>query len=378
MEKSTKLVREGMDMKYNSFHPGEIWLDTSGKPIQAHGFSVFYSEQDECYYWYGENKEKTKGGLFNKIWHWGVRCYASKDLYNWEDKGLIIPPVPEDISNPLHPNHQMDRPHIIYCRNTGKYVAWLKVQNGGTDQYMTVMQADSFLGPYEFVHKQYKPLKMDTGDFDLAVDSETQKGYIIFSRPHFMVVTAELTDDYTEAAGPYAVNYEGLKPPFSREGIVCFEAGGKRYLLSSGTTSYYPNPSQIAEFTDFLSEYRDLGDPCVEDTDKSSFYGQFTDVLKVEGKNLYIAVADRWKPTKLGKWFSRKYYNMVLKAMSGGHHDNIAKPDYSPKEINPIIAKEQTHIDNTSISTYVWLPIVLENGKPQIKWYSEWKLEDFE
>ena len=27
-------------MSYNAIHPGKVWLDTSGKPIQAHGFSV--------------------------------------------------------------------------------------------------------------------------------------------------------------------------------------------------------------------------------------------------------------------------------------------------------------------------------------------------
>ena len=62
-----------------------------------------YNEKDGLYYWYGENKEKTKGGIFNKVWHWGVRCYTSKDLYNWDDKGLIIPPKPDDLTSPLHP-----------------------------------------------------------------------------------------------------------------------------------------------------------------------------------------------------------------------------------------------------------------------------------
>jgi len=38
---------------YNSFRPGRIWLDTDGKPIQAHGFSVFYDEKDNLYYWLG-------------------------------------------------------------------------------------------------------------------------------------------------------------------------------------------------------------------------------------------------------------------------------------------------------------------------------------
>ena len=106
----------------SSIKPGELWLDTNGKPIQAHGFSVFYSEKDGLYYWFGENKEKTVGGLRNTVWHWGVRCYSSKDLYNWEDRGLIIPPQPDDLQSPLHPTYCMDRPHILYCEKTGKYV----------------------------------------------------------------------------------------------------------------------------------------------------------------------------------------------------------------------------------------------------------------
>ena len=45
--------------KYNSFKPGEVWLDTNGNRIQAHGGSVIYI--DGTYYFYGENKEKTDG-----------------------------------------------------------------------------------------------------------------------------------------------------------------------------------------------------------------------------------------------------------------------------------------------------------------------------
>ena len=88
------------------------------KPIQAHGFSVFYNEKEKLWYWYGENKEKTVGGKQNTIWHWGVRLYTSPDLYSWTDKGLIIPPTPEDLTSPLHPTYQMDRPHILYNKTT--------------------------------------------------------------------------------------------------------------------------------------------------------------------------------------------------------------------------------------------------------------------
>ena len=44
-------------MRYSSIRPGQIWLDTEGKRIQAHGGSVMYWEG--AYYWYGENKEFT-------------------------------------------------------------------------------------------------------------------------------------------------------------------------------------------------------------------------------------------------------------------------------------------------------------------------------
>lgn len=76
---------------YDRFYPGKIWKDTNGNRIQAHGGSVI--AVDDIYYWYGENKEKTDGK--NGIWTWGIRCYASRDLYNWEDKGLIIEPYVE-------------------------------------------------------------------------------------------------------------------------------------------------------------------------------------------------------------------------------------------------------------------------------------------
>jgi len=147
-------------MKYESFHPGQPWLDTNGKRIHAHGGSIFY--ENGRYYWYGENKEKTTG--LDSIWHWGIRCYASSDLYNWDDLGLIIPPEPDDPASTMHPSKCVDRPHIIYNRKTGKYVCWLKVMSVGC----TVLTADALLGPYTIVHEGLWPLGMEPGDFDLG------------------------------------------------------------------------------------------------------------------------------------------------------------------------------------------------------------------
>ena len=125
----------------NAFYPGQEWLDTDGKPIQAHGGSILCA--DGVYYWYGENKEKTLGG--QGIWHWGVRCYRSTDLYNWEDCGLIIPPDEEDPSSPLHPSSMMDRPHILYNPRTKKYVCWLKIMEKNGEQTETVLTSAHIL-----------------------------------------------------------------------------------------------------------------------------------------------------------------------------------------------------------------------------------------
>lgn len=106
---------------YDAFHPGQIWLDTEGKRIHAHGGSVIYI--DGTYYWYGENKEKTTGD--NDIWTWGVRCYASKDLYNWEDKGLIIEPEPDKPESSLCPTSVIAGPSPHHLQQDDRRICML-------------------------------------------------------------------------------------------------------------------------------------------------------------------------------------------------------------------------------------------------------------
>ena len=315
---------------YTSIRPGKLWKDTEGKPIQAHGFSVFY--KDGTYYWLGENKEFTKKG--GKIWHWGVRCYTSKDLYNWEDKGLIIPPEPGDLTSPLHPTYCMDRPHILFCPKTKKYVAWLKIMGEGNRQFFSILQADHFFGPYSFVRKIYQPLKMNSGDFCFAESGG--KAYVIFERPHFEMVCATLTDDYTAVTEEYSTHYEGRKPPYTREAPTYFERNGKKYLFTSG------------------------------------FNSQITCVLRIPGKDLYVAMADRWVPSKVMLAANPAIQKAFIKIFAG------QEADRTPVEETPLPGKEQKHNENTSISRYVFLPIEWEGEKPVLRWKDEWRLEDFQ
>lgn len=354
---------------YNSIKPGKVWKDTNGKPIQAHGFSVFYDEKTKTYYWYGENKEHTKKG--GAVWTYGIKCYASKDFYNWEDKGFIIPPQPDDLTSPLHPTYRLDRPHIIYCEKTGKYVAWLKIMADEISQFMCVMQSDSFFGPYEFVHKMYKPNKMDTGDFTLVKD-KNGTGYIIHERPHFEMICATLTDDYTAVTGEYSAHYENMLPPYTREAPSYFERDGKKYLFTSGTSGYFPNESKVCVFDEMHGEWKDLGNPHIGDKTNTSFSSQIACVIKIPGKDLYVALADRWMPSPL--------IPKMSKAIIGGmeKHFKDYQPDRSPKEIVPLPGVLQKHNDNTYKSRYVWLPIEWEGEKPVIRWKKEWRLEDYQ
>ena len=280
-------------MRYNSICPGKPLLDTNGKRVQAHGGSIFY--EGGIYYFYGENKEHTTYG--SDIWTWGVRAYASTDLYNWEDKGLIIEPDEADPTSPLNPRTaKLDRPHIIYNQQTKQYVCWVKVMRNDGSQTMTVLTADSFLGKYEIVTKDLRPLGMFSGDFDLAV-GKGGKAYIYFERVHSETICADLTEDYTNVTGYCSTHFPRPHPPYVREATAHFIRNGKHYLVTSGTTSYLPNPSEVAVADTWHGPYTVIGDPHPQDESRTSFHSQISSVFKVPGKkDLYIALADRWAP----------------------------------------------------------------------------------
>lgn len=110
------------------------------------------------------------------------------------------------------------------------------------------------------------------------------------------------------------------------------------------------------------------------DTNGTSFFSQFTCVLRVPGTEQYIATADRWKPTERQQKFGLKYLKLVENAMSGDRHADITTPDRSPRPAGKLSGKRMHHSENTSIARYVWLPIEWEGDKPVIRWQNEWKV----
>lgn len=348
---------------YDAFYPGQVWLDTNGNRIQAHGGSLIYL--DGVYYWYGENKEKTDKAA--GIWHWGVRYYASTDLYNWEDRGLLIPPVTDDPNSPLHPTSMMDRPHIIYNARTRKYVCWLKIMEKDQTQTETVLTADSFFGPYTIVREKLRPLGMSAGDFDLAVAPDG-KAYYFFERVHSETIIADLTEDYTDVTGYYSTHFPHKGPPHVREATAHFIRHGKHYLLTSGTTGYFPNPSEAAMADTWHGPYTVQGDPHIGDKTKTSFHSQISSVFKVPNKkDLYIACADRWMPNAPD--YDYTHY--------GPLYDRLFDPDVEKTPADWALLANLPQED-TRNADYVWLPILFDGDTVKIEWRDSWKLEDYE
>ena len=345
-----------------SIRPGQVWLDTSGKRIHAHGGSILY--QDGFFYWYGENKEHSIPG--SGIWHSGVRMYRSRDLYNWDDLGLILPPVLDDPEHPLHPSQCMDRPHILFCASTGRYVLWTKIMGKDGVQFQTIAAADALTGPYQVVQRHYRPLGMSCGDFDLVVEPSDGKGYYFFERVHSELICADLNEDYTGVSGYYSTHFPRLSPPFVREAPAYFRRGRLHYLFTSGTTGYFPNRSEVACAWSYHGPWKLLGDPHPGDPEHLSYRSQISSVFKhPHKKDLYIALADRWLtdlPAQVPD---------IGAAFAAGFAPEA--PDGSLLEaLGPLSAI------NTSLADYVWLPVRFDGEMAYLDWRDEWRIEDFE
>ncbi len=345
----------------SAIYPGQPWLDTKGKRIQAHGGAVYY--EDGVYYWYGENKEHTDGK--NGIWTWGLKVYASCDLVNWEDKGFLIPPVLDNPNAALFPTKRVDRPHIVKCALTGKYVCWIKLS--GPEAAFTIWQADSLLGPYEMVENLYNPGGHKAGDFDLIVDSETEKAYLYFDADHSSMLCMELSSDYLHAVKEVAKSYANLQPPFTREAPALFEKDGKKFMFTSGMTGYVPNRSDSAVSESWDSEFKPLGDPHIRDDSCASFNSQISKIFRIEKTGQYVAMADRWLPeTKVDARLADVFTRVIAGTYDPEHFS------FTDAERREMYAANKLETANTSIADYVWLPIEWDDGRPVLLWQESW------
>ncbi len=312
-----------------------MWLDTDGKPIQAHSAGILYHEG--TYYWYGENKNgPTKpGGCGARVDVIGVSCYASKDLYNWKNGGLALAAVTDDPKHDLHPSMVVERPKVIYNSRTRKFVMWMHIDDLDYRAARAgVAVADKPTGPFRYIGSS-RPINNQTfRDMNLFLDSDG-KAYVFYSSEgNATLYVARLNADFTDIERPAVEGKTWMKnfPGKSREAPAPFKHDGKYYIITSGCSGWKPNPADYAVADHVLGPYEGRGNPCVGKDSETTFGSQSSFVLPVQGSpGCFLFLADRWNIKDLGD------------------------------------------------SRYVWLPFKMkDDGTFELTWQDEWDLSVFQ
>jgi len=351
------------------FKPGELWADTDGVHINAHGGGIL--DHGGRYYWFGEHK--VEGDRGNSAWV-GVRCYSSDDLYRWKNEGVALA-VSKDPANELVEGCILERPKVIYNASTGKFVMWFHLELKGQGYRAArsgVAVSDTVTGPYTYIesfrpnagywpvnvrdeHKQpvsdeLKATRFSGGpdpdnmpnpnllgrdfeggqmarDMTLFVDDDGSAYHIYASEENRTMHISQLTDDYLRPSGKYMRVFEGR---YMEAPAIC-KRDGKYYIFASGCTGWWPNAARSAVADSIWGPWKELGNPCVGPRSDKTFGGQSTYILPVRGmKDAYIALFDIWRPR------------------------------------------------NAIDGRYMWLPIEWDTGRPIVRWHKSWDLSVFE
>ncbi len=352
---------------FHSFKPGEPWIADDGVHINAHGGGILL--HNGVYYWFGEHKTEGPRGNTAMI---GVRCYASTDLYNWQNKGVALQTSDGPDSEIAH-GCVIERPKVIFNPVSRKFIMWfhLELKGEGYKAARTaVAVADQVTGPYRYIRSQrinaghwpenlpeafhtpadtsnmkwWTPewrIDVENGlfarrdfhsgqmsrDMTLFVDDDGKAYHIYASEENLTLHIAELTTDFLGFTGRYI----RIFPGGHNEAPAIFKHEGRYYMITSGCTGWEPNAARSAVAPSIWGPWQELGNPCTGTGADRTFESQSTFVLPIDGSTgQFIFMADRWRP--------------------------------------------QNPIDGS----YVWLPIAFENQRPVLKWYDEWDLSFFE
>ena len=320
-------VDDASSSGHRSFKPGQVWLDTEGHPIICQGGGFLFHEG--TYYWYGEQKQnpayETKG----------VVLYTSRDLYNWQYRGHVLPGLHQK-GHKLEQFHYAERPKVIYNDTRKRFVMWVHLER---DKYKGEMSGVAISknaeGPFELVDNFNSN---DALNKDMTVyKDEDGRAYHIYAsewskiepgRMNEHLHISLLNSDCLKDSGTYRRYTEERR----REAPAVFKWCGKYYLVTSGCSGFRPNASSYSISDDLLGPWKVMGNPMSGNDAETSYHSQGTYILTVQGrKDAFIFVADRWNTS------------------------------------------------NFDDSRQIWLPIQLQpDGTIRIDWLDEWDLSFFD
>jgi len=181
------------------FHPGELWYDTSGTPINAHGGGFLY--RDHTYYWFGEFKTEGPGGNAANV---GISCYSSKDLYHWKNEGIALK-VSQDPASEIVAGSVLERPKVLYNKKTRNYVMWFHLElkgQGYSAARAGVAVSKRATGPYTYL-RSFRPDGEMSRDMTLYADDDGKAYLITTSENNQTQHLSRLTDDYLDTTGHF-------------------------------------------------------------------------------------------------------------------------------------------------------------------------------
>ncbi|MEO8763815.1 MAG: glycoside hydrolase family 43 protein [Ginsengibacter sp.] len=315
------ISQQNREIKEMPIITGEVWKDVDGKPINAHGAGILY--HDNTYYLFGEIKKGKTWLVPNQNWEdyrvpaGGVSCYSSKDLFHWKYEGLALSPVTGDKAKDLDTSKVIERPKVIYNRQTGKFVMWMHIDaNDYSYSQAGVAVSEKPTGPYTYLGS-IKPNGQMARDMTLFKDDD-DKAYLIYSSElNKSMHVCLLSSDYLSPTK----NYSRITSAHDREAPAVFKYIDRYYLITSGCSGWSPNPATYAVADSLLGEWKQYDSPCIGTGAENTFASQSTYVLPLPGNSdNFIFMADRWNKLDLED------------------------------------------------SRYVWLPLHMIDGKPVIKW----------
>lgn len=277
----------------SAFHPGQLWLDTAGQPINAHGGGLLHHA--DTYYWYGEARPQGPAALNAQL---GFSCYTSKDLLHWQNAGIVLSVVRDDPAHPLTPGCKMERPKVVYNSRTGKFVMWWHhdLKGCGHDRALAgVAVADAPTGPFRYLNV-LRPNACMFRDCTVFQDDDGSTHLVFASDDNANLIFCRLTDDYLQPTPKYIRTFHGRY----MEAPCVFKHHGLYYLIASDCTSWYPNEARSAVAPCLCGPWRELGNPCLGAGAETTFGAQSTFVLPVAGQpGAFIFMADQWRPSDL-------------------------------------------------------------------------------
>ena len=279
---------------------GTVWLDTEGNPIHAHGGHML--RYGEYWYWYGEDR---RGASY-------VSCYRSKNLTDWEYRGAVLsttsPTAPMRIRSDLSlcrdgidPNAEIaalnvfpaeegkvniERPKVLYCARTGKFVMWAHYENGQNYHAASACIATSDTPDGEFsYHGSFRPYGNMSRDCTLFLDDDGEAYFISNARDNADLKIYRLTADFMNVDEEVRTLFQGEH----REAPAMFKHNGKYFLLTSMCTGWLPNQGGYS-----VSDAIDGRWSLLENFgDATTFDSQPAFVLPMEDGR-YLYVGDRW------------------------------------------------------------------------------------